>query len=115
MILHTRAKLCIGRNESKPERKALLRKSGHTAGNDRYRNNRKEVKAQCRNGVRSLSECNGYGQAGLESVLRREFAWRGRRADDATVSLICDSVVMGYAVAAASCNKQTTRPEVYVV
>ena len=65
--------------------------------------------------MRSLSEYNGYAQAGGESVMRSEFAWRGRRADDATVSLICDSVVMGYAVAAASCNKQTTRPEVYGV
>jgi hypothetical protein len=79
------------------------------------RNNGKEVKAQCRNGARSLSEYNGYGQARGESVVRSEFAWRGRRADDATVSRICDSVAMRYAAAAASCNKQTTQPETYVV
>jgi hypothetical protein len=65
--------------------------------------------------VRSLSECNGYGQAGLESVVRSEFAWRGKRADDATVSRICYSVMMGCAVAAASCNKQTTRTEMHGV
>jgi len=79
------------------------------------RNNGKEVKAKCGNGARSLSECNGYGQARGESVVHSEFAWRGRRADDATISRICDSVAMGCAVAAASCNKQTTRPETYVV
>lgn len=38
VIPHTRGKLCIGRNESEPERKALLRESGHT---ERSRNNEK--------------------------------------------------------------------------
>ena len=38
VIPHTRAKLCIGRNESEPEQNALPRESGHT---DRFRNNEK--------------------------------------------------------------------------
>ena len=50
-------------------------------------------------------ECNGYGQAGGESVVRSEFAWRGRRADSHIYSL----AAMGCAIADTSCNKQTTR------
>ena len=41
VIRRTRVKLCIGHNESEPEQKALLRESGHTAGNDRFWDNRK--------------------------------------------------------------------------
>jgi hypothetical protein len=65
--------------------------------------------------VHSLRECNVYGQARGESVARSDLAWRGRRADDATVSRICDSVAMGCAVAAAAWNKHTTRTEMYGV
>jgi hypothetical protein len=61
--------------------------------------------------VRLLSERNGYGQAGDESVVRSEFAWHGRRAD----SRICDSAAMGCAIAATSCNKQTIRTEMHEV
>ena len=61
--------------------------------------------------MRSLSERNGYGQAGGESVVRSEFAWRGRRSD----SHICSLAAMGCAIAATSCNKQTIRTEMHGV
>jgi hypothetical protein len=55
--------------------------------------------------VRSLSEYNGYSQAGGESVMRSEFAWRGRRAHSHIDSLAATDS----AIAARSCNKQTIR------
>lgn len=61
--------------------------------------------------MRSLSECNGYGQAGGESVVRSEFAWRGRHVD----SRMCSLAAMDYAIAATSCNKQTIRTEMHGV
>ena len=61
--------------------------------------------------MRLLSECNGYGQAVGESVVRSDFAWRGRRAD----GRICDSAAMGCAIAATSCNRQTIRTEMHGV
>ena len=61
--------------------------------------------------MRSLSEYNGYGQAGNESVVRSEFAGRGRRAD----SRICSLAAMGCAIAATSCNKQIIRTEMHGV
>lgn len=65
--------------------------------------------------MHSLRERDVYGQARGESVARSNLAWRGRRADDASVSRIFDSVVMGCAVAAAAWNKHTTRTEMYGV
>jgi hypothetical protein len=59
--------------------------------------------------VRLLSERDGYGQAGGESVVRSKFAWRGRRAD----SRICSLAAMDSAIAATSCNKQTIRTEMH--
>jgi len=61
--------------------------------------------------VRSLSECNGYSQAGGESVARSEFAWRGRRAD----SCICSLAAMGCAIAATFCNRQIIRTKMHGV
>ena len=57
--------------------------------------------------MRSLSECTDYGQTGGKSVVRREFAWRGTRAD----SRICDWAARDSAIAGTSCNKQNIRTE----
>jgi hypothetical protein len=55
--------------------------------------------------VRSSSEHSDYGQARDDSAAHREVARRGRRADGARAGPTCGSVVIGYVVAAAACNK----------